>query len=216
MRADLEGKHFGLLKVIKYEGKSTYLCQCKCGNFKTVKSFNLTNGHTKSCGCLIKQQSAINGRKGLQDLTGMQFGQLKAIQYVPEMKKWECVCECGNITYVAQHNLTRKKNGIKSCGCLINLDKANQSNIVDGTNVGNIKRKEAMSNSKTGIKGVYYSQSQGLYIATIGFQGNQYTLARSANIDVCIAARKEAEHKIHDNFLEWYEIHKEYLKQKKE
>lgn len=213
MKSDLEGKYFGLLKVIKYAGHSSYLCQCKCGNYKTVKTSNLTNGHTKSCGCLSKQQSAINGRKGLKDLTGMQFGKLKAIQYVPEIKKWECICECGNICYVAQSNLTRKENGIKSCGCLSTLDKANKANIVDGTNVGNIKRKEALPNSKTGIKGVHYSNSQGLYIATIGFQGKQYTLARSANIDVCIAARKEAEHRIHDNFLEWYETYRQSVKE---
>jgi hypothetical protein len=29
-----------------------WACQCDCGNVTTVRAANLTNGHTKSCGCL--------------------------------------------------------------------------------------------------------------------------------------------------------------------
>lgn len=207
MKKDLEGKYFGQLKVIKYVGNSKYLCECKCGNLTEVRTCNLTNGHTQSCGCLAKKKSAENGRKLLKDLTDKEFGNLKIIKYIPEMKKWECKCKCGNICYVSQNNLTRK-NGTKSCGCLVTLVRANEANIVQGTNVGNIKRNIALSNSTTGIKGVYYSKTQGLYIATIGFQGKQYYLISSTDINICINARKDAEKQIYGNFLEWYENRK--------
>src|ERR1700679_782279 len=32
--------------------RSAWLCQCDCGNTKIVKSEELKNGDTKSCGCL--------------------------------------------------------------------------------------------------------------------------------------------------------------------
>ena len=112
------------------------------------------------------------------------------------MKKWECQCKCGNVCYVSQNNLTRKTAQ--------NLE----VNIVQGTNVGNIKRNTALPNSTTGIKGVHYSKTQGLYIATIGFQGKQYYLISSTDINICINARKDAEKQIYGNFLEWYENRK--------
>ena len=92
------------------------------------------------------------------------------------------------------NNLVRK-NGTKSCGCLVNLDKANETNIVQGTNIGNIKRNTASDNSTTGIKGVHFSKTQGLYVATIGFQGKQYYLTSSTDINICITARKKLKNK---------------------
>lgn len=35
---------------------------------------------------------------------------------IPAM--WRCLCDCGNTTIVASKNLTSKKNGVRSCGCL--------------------------------------------------------------------------------------------------
>lgn len=31
---------------------------------------------------------------------------------------WECICECGNLSYPTTSNLTRINGGTKSCGCL--------------------------------------------------------------------------------------------------
>ena len=58
-----EGDRFGRLTVIKNNGSytkpsgmkvGTFLCQCDCGNFTVVRSYHLTNGNTKSCGCLMR------------------------------------------------------------------------------------------------------------------------------------------------------------------
>lgn len=212
-REDLTGKRFGRLTAIKYVGNSCWECKCDCGNVTKVKTSNLKNSHTKSCGCIAKEQSALNGQKSLMDLTGQRFGKLVVQKRVKKGNKyvWQCKCDCGNICYVPQNNLCRKVEATKSCGCNISLDEANKSNIVQGTNVGNIKRKEALSNSSLGIKGVYYSKTQGLYVATIGFQGKQYHLKSSTNLQECINARQKAEQEIFGNFLEWY--NKEYKKQ---
>ena len=48
----LENKKFHKLTVIKYLGNGDYLCQCECGNQHVAKSYNLTAGNVRSCGCL--------------------------------------------------------------------------------------------------------------------------------------------------------------------
>lgn len=58
---DITGKRYGRLTVIEKAGYYIspggkrflrWLCKCDCGNFKTVITSKLNNGHTKSCGCL--------------------------------------------------------------------------------------------------------------------------------------------------------------------
>ncbi len=62
---DLTGQRFGRLTVLKYLGESKWLCQCECGNYSSPKGYNLTNGITKSCGCLqrdiVSKQSTKHG-----------------------------------------------------------------------------------------------------------------------------------------------------------
>ena len=59
-KADLSGKKFGRLTVIRFlkpeerDGKRhTWLCQCDCGKTVQVEGSRLIDGHTRSCGCLI-------------------------------------------------------------------------------------------------------------------------------------------------------------------
>ena len=53
---NLVGKRFNRLTVIKYMGKSKWLCKCDCGNETIVDSHNLRTNHTKSCGCYNKEK----------------------------------------------------------------------------------------------------------------------------------------------------------------
>lgn len=61
---DLTGKKFGRLTVIGLDdkpGHKTYwICQCECGNMKSVRSDSLKQGAIKSCGCLKKEQDRTN------------------------------------------------------------------------------------------------------------------------------------------------------------
>ncbi|KKM86040.1 hypothetical protein LCGC14_1283040 [marine sediment metagenome] len=53
------GQKFGKLLVVAYTyskfGNAYWLCECDCGNKKVIPGRNLNNGHTKSCGCLLKE-----------------------------------------------------------------------------------------------------------------------------------------------------------------
>ena len=58
---DIRGQRFGRLTVIDLapgpKGITRWLCRCDCGNHHIVQPKHLgKNGHTKSCGCLLKEK----------------------------------------------------------------------------------------------------------------------------------------------------------------
>lgn len=119
------GYKFGKSKIVekisgdKYDN-IIYKCKCACGNLFEAKHKNIISGHTKSCGCLHKEQCSINGKACLKDITGMRFGKLIAlerVEYDGQGSKWKCRCDCGNITYVLLGNLKEDGGGTISCGC---------------------------------------------------------------------------------------------------
>ena len=114
-RMDLVGKRFGRLVVESFNSfknhRATWNCICDCGNTKVVLQDLLLNGSTKSCGCLKAETLPSN----FKNLSGRRFGKLVARHYDTSSKKWECICDCGNTTYVSSYNLTSGKT--KSCGC---------------------------------------------------------------------------------------------------
>ena len=56
---DMVGRRFGRLTVIEEAGRKrkevTWKCKCDCGNETLVRSSNLLNGTTTSCGCVRKE-----------------------------------------------------------------------------------------------------------------------------------------------------------------
>ena len=113
-RIDLTNQRFGNLTAIEIappfiqpSGKkvSAWKCQCDCGNIVNVRTDNLRNGHTTSCGCAC----------GRIDITGKVFGRLTVIEYNGD-GEWLCQCECGNKVSVKTYNLN--SGNTKSCGCL--------------------------------------------------------------------------------------------------
>lgn len=64
------GKKFGKLiatsDFILDKGHRKFLCNCDCGNITYVDSYHLLSGHTKSCGCLMKEgTNKSNYRHGM-------------------------------------------------------------------------------------------------------------------------------------------------------
>lgn len=77
----------------------------------------------KSCGCLSKQ-ALKDGREIFKvvDKTGRKYGRLTVLHRDFEKEKtckgvyWRCLCDCGNYTSVASHNLREGQFGTQSCG----------------------------------------------------------------------------------------------------
>lgn len=69
LRKDLTGKTFGYLDVIEFAGrrasKALWLCRCRCGAEIQADGYNLSSGHTTSCGCRRKEAPAANIIHGL-------------------------------------------------------------------------------------------------------------------------------------------------------
>lgn len=67
---NLIDRDFGRLKVVANDrARPGYvICECKCGNKVSVRSYNLTkkNNPTQSCGCIQKETMSEIGRRTIQ------------------------------------------------------------------------------------------------------------------------------------------------------
>lgn len=217
-KQDLIGKVFGKLTVLEAShrrasnGSVLYKCKCECGGETYTTAYNLKSGHTKSCGCTRKEKFTKHVNSIRNDLSGAEFGRLKAIKPIGSDKYrniiWECVCDCGNVLNVLSQNLT--SGNTTSCGCICkeNIKKENAKNFVEDTNVAIIKNliKDNKSNiTASGVKGVGWDKKRNKWRSYIIFKGKHYHLGYFLDLENAKEVRKEAEKKLFSEFLDWYE-----------
>ena len=116
-KLDLVGQRFGRLTVLEAMPPESQKCMCDCGNILNVRTSNLTNGNTKSCGCLQKDRTS---ETSFISLIGNKYGKLTVIERVENNRFghvcYRCKCDCGGETIVDAGNL---RQGItSSCGCV--------------------------------------------------------------------------------------------------
>lgn len=119
--SNMLGQEFGRLVVLQKSsrrnksGNAYWKVKCVCGIQKEVVGSELSNGNTKSCGCLRRE---VAGK--IKDRTGELYGRLTAIKWVDSdergQTKWSCQCICGNQVTVRGNDL--QSGATKSCGCL--------------------------------------------------------------------------------------------------
>lgn len=98
----LIGKTFGRLTVVKIDNttQKLWVCRCSCGNQVKLTSYQLTSGHTKSCGCLrsesnssgeilvsqilAKQNIRFKKEKSFDDCRGKSGYKLRFDFYLPD------------------------------------------------------------------------------------------------------------------------------------
>lgn len=107
--------------LAKRKDAHTYwICQCECGNIKSVRSTSLRSNKSTSCGCEKGFLYTSTGSNKQIDITNQKFGLLTAV--MPTDKRsgnhvvWHCLCECGNTIDVDGHSL--RAGLTHSCGCL--------------------------------------------------------------------------------------------------
>ena len=133
---DLTGQRFGKLTVVSRaedcvtkSGKKlvAWLCKCDCGKKCVVRSTNLKNGITKSCGCIadkIRRTKRDTPNRNAEDFIGKVFGVLTVEKEIKpyrspdgsKRRKFRCKCYCGKYKDVRIDEL--KSGVVVSCGCL--------------------------------------------------------------------------------------------------
>lgn len=180
---NLIGQRFNRLEVIektneRQDGMIIWKCKCDCGNIVTVPTSYLTTGDTGSCGCY--QKDRIN-EACAKDITNQKFGKLTAIK--PTEKRmgksiiWECLCECGNITFVGANTLI---SGLtQSCGCIKSRGEKTISNLLREHNIQFEIQKTfdncRFEDSKAMAKFDFYVQNKYL----IEYDGEQHFMYRT-------------------------------------
>lgn len=116
---DLSGKTFGRWAVLKYTGNQMWLCKCQCKKqtVKEVKSSNLKNGKSLSCGCLQSELAAEHMRSvalsKVSDFVNKIIGDFKIKSYCGN-SYWNVTCiQCGKEKVIS----TKKINNNPYCNC---------------------------------------------------------------------------------------------------
>lgn len=144
------------------------------------------------------------------DITGQTFGELKVIRLSDRynernVRLWECLCSCGETTYVMGTSL--RAGNYKSCGCKqrkkrdAGARQYEKTDSVGGTRKSALKAK-LHKNNKSGVKGVMWMGSRQKWKAYIGFKGKQINLGYFSDKVAAVAARQAAEEKYHKPYLE--------------
>ncbi len=135
-------------------------------------------------------------RGHFEDMTGKRFARLVVLEELGD-NKVKCQCDCGKITIIGK---TRVVGGYtKSCGCL-NRDRSAEnlrSLTKDGGKMfkNRLKSNKLPSNNTSGVKGVYFDKSRGLWAAELKIRGKKHFLGRFLELKDAIEARKIAEEK---------------------
>ena len=137
------------------------------------------------------------------DLTGQRYGQLTVLrpaESIGDKTTWLCRCDCGNEVVVKTRYL--RSGHVKSCGCKRAEGIGSHLNYIDGTCVEMLRAKTVRSNNTSGVPGVDWQKKRGRWRASICFKGQRYFLGSYELFDEAVQARRLAEAKLHDEFLQ--------------
>lgn len=114
--------------------------------------------------------------------------QINKVRFKAHRMAWAFVYgECPSDMEIDHENLNRADNRI--------------SNLRLATRSQNGRNKTAKSNSKTGVKGVYYDKQTGKYRSEIQVDGKRLKLGRFLTIDDAAKAYRIAAEKYHGEFM---------------
>jgi hypothetical protein len=88
---DLVGMEFNAWTVLSFcehiKGTTVWLCKCKCGKERRVKSNNLHNGASRHCGCMKTRKGWIKGYVGYIPLTKGKAAAV-SVHRIEDLQRW--------------------------------------------------------------------------------------------------------------------------------
>ena len=116
---DITGKRFGrLMAICKSSKKNKWLFKCDCGKEKEILKYNVTQGATKSCGCLETESRKLKTKreKNPEKYIGLSYNNLTIKSFDHYNKNGQmyflCSCSCGNEKIIRHSHLKRGRNKI--------------------------------------------------------------------------------------------------------
>ena len=221
---DLKGQRFGRLVVIERaenfilpsgQPQTAWLCQCDCGNILKTRSFSLTNGTTKSCGCLAKELRVARMKKyNTYDLSG-EYGigyTSKGEEFYFDLEDYDKIkdyCWNKHKEYITTRNVSgyilfhRLVLGISDENIAVDHINHNKSdnrknNLRFVTDSQNSMNRCISSHNTSGITGV--NKCNGKWTARIGVNTKRIFLGNYDNFFEAVKARKEAEEKYYKEY----------------
>ena len=223
---DITHKRFGKLVALREDkeniSRNTYwICQCDCGNIKSVALMCLTSGKTKSCGCLRYNKGKERTRRTLNtDKFKLSQKQLKEqVYYNPRSgifrwrnikggrkKKWIIAgsfCKYSNYHTIRINGFLYKAHviawlymrGYFPKEKIDHIDRDRQNNKWNNLRLVNdichARNMGIKKGSKTGIKGV--RKHRRVWIAYITVAYKNIVLKRCKSFDDAVLARWEGE-----------------------
>ena len=116
---------------------------------------------------------------------------------------WECLCDCGNITYKATDSLTNASISMcRECAQSYSAEKMRENvGLIGGTQISRIKSDKPIATNTSGVRGVYYDRKTGKWRARLKFKGKLMNFGTYARFEDAVKARKQAEAEYFGEYL---------------
>lgn len=228
---DLTGQRFGRLVVIGRaedyvypNGKKSvqWNCLCDCGNTCVVDGRSLKRNRTKSCGCLHKETSAINGKNNKKYNTYNLLNEYgigytsKGEEFYFDLEDYDKIKDyywsVNNDGYLSANKNTiffhRIILGIDSISWVHNRADHKNHNKLDNQKSNlrivnpnqNTMNSSLRSDNKSGVKGVIWNIKNNNWNVQIGINGKNKYLGSFLKFEDAVKAREEAEEEYFGEF----------------
>ena len=202
-RIDLTGKRYGRLVAVRQAGKGKrgchllWECVCDCGNRKIIRSADLRNKKTQSCGCLRKEKATKHGMRNSSTYKSwhsmlQRCTNKNNTRFSDYGGRGINVCE----RWLKFENFLEDM-GIRPLNTTIDRIDNNgnyaPSNCKWSMPTAQAKNQRIYSNNKVGNRGVHFRISSGKYQASISVNGKRYHLGSYDTAEEAIAARRQGE-----------------------
>ena len=145
------------------------------------------------------------------DLSGQRFGRLtvvclsdrRAPRGARTVPLWECLCDCGELTYKATDTLKNADLSMcASCSAKYAAERMRKrAGYVDGTQISRLKRNEGSAASPDSARGVYFDKRSGKWRARLRFKGKLMNFGSYSNFEDALEARRRAEREYFEPLL---------------